>query len=181
MFLIISVTKLKFTMHIYSKPHFPCGCLSTLAPLHSAHVWMRRYLRVVPHTLGESSLMCINTEVSCIYTCTKLHWRGVERRNMHVCRLYYYAPSVRCCWALCVLAIMQSSLPLWLFEHSGSITLCACPDASIPSCCTTCAWWEHAHVYKYGGIMYLDVSRLDLVSLFIKTSGKVLNGKPEHI
>jgi hypothetical protein len=41
-------------------------CLSTLAPLHSAHVWMRRYLRVVPHALGEGTLMCINTEVSCI-------------------------------------------------------------------------------------------------------------------
>jgi hypothetical protein len=57
------------------------------------------------------------------------------RRNMHVCRLYYYAPSLRCCWALCgvvngcLLAIMQSSLPLWLFELSGPITLCACLDA----------------------------------------------------
>jgi hypothetical protein len=38
---------------------FPCGCLSTLAPLHSAHVWMRRCLRVVPHAFGESTLMCM--------------------------------------------------------------------------------------------------------------------------
>jgi hypothetical protein len=65
-------------------------------------------------------------------------------------------------WVLCgvvngwLLVIMQSSLPLWLFEHSGPITLCTCLDASIPSCCTTCAWWEHTHVYKYRGIMYLD-------------------------
>jgi hypothetical protein len=44
------------------KAHFPCGCLSTLAPLHSAHVWMRRCFRVVPHALGESTLMCINTK-----------------------------------------------------------------------------------------------------------------------
>jgi hypothetical protein len=35
----------------------------------------------------------------------------------------------------------KSSLPLWLFEHSGPITLCACLDASIASSCTTCAWW----------------------------------------
>ena len=26
-----------------------------------------------------------------------IYIRGVERRNMHVCRLYYYAPSLRCC------------------------------------------------------------------------------------
>ena len=29
----------------------------------------------------------------------------------------------------CPLAIMQSSLPPWLFEHSGPMSLCACLDA----------------------------------------------------
>ena len=31
----------------------------------------------------------------------------------------------------CSLAIMQSSLPSWLFEHSGPMSLCACLDASM--------------------------------------------------
>jgi hypothetical protein len=30
-----------------------------------------------------------------------------------------------------IIARMQSSLPLWLFEHSGPITLCVCLEASI--------------------------------------------------
>jgi hypothetical protein len=38
----------------------------------------------------------------------------------------------------CQLAIMQSSIPMWFFEHSGPITLCACLDALMSSCCTTC-------------------------------------------
>jgi hypothetical protein len=69
----------------YSQPQ---GCLSTLAPLRSAHVWMRRCLRVV----GESTLMCIT--LMYILMCTKLHWRGVEHRNMHVCRLCVRALQV---------------------------------------------------------------------------------------
>ena len=65
---------------------------------------------------------------------------------MHVSRLYYYVPSLRCCCALggvvngCLLAIIQSSLPLWSFEHSGPITLCACLDALMSSC--------HTHRYR---------------------------------
>jgi hypothetical protein len=34
---------------------------------------MHRCLCVLPHAFGESTLMCINTNVSCVYKCTKLH------------------------------------------------------------------------------------------------------------
>ena len=40
----------------------------------------------------------------------------------------------------CLNAIMQSPLPLRLFEHSGPMTLCACPHVLVVLCCTACAW-----------------------------------------
>ena len=43
----------------------------------------------------------------------------------------------------CPLAIMQSSLPLWSFEHSDHMTLCACLDALMPRAV------PHAHVIDY--------------------------------
>jgi hypothetical protein len=46
----------------------------------------------------------------------------------------------RSCVNGCLLAIIQSSLPLWSFEHSGPITLCACLDALMSSC--------HTHRYR---------------------------------
>ena len=96
-------------------------------------------------------------------------------RNMHVCRLYYYASSLRCCWALCgvvnwcLLAIMQSSLPLWSFEqlHSGSITLCACLDALRSSCCTTCLGESKLMGYKYVNVwIALNFGKQLVVSRF---------------
>ena len=34
-------------------------------------------------------ITCISVMQLHVWMCTKLHWWGVERRNMHVCRLYY--------------------------------------------------------------------------------------------
>ena len=68
---------------------FPWGRLSTLALWRSAHVRMCWLCRVVSRALGESKFTCINTMQLHMWMCTKLHWWGVERRKMHVCRLYY--------------------------------------------------------------------------------------------
>ena len=35
------------------KAHFPCGHLSSMSPLHSTHVWMRRYRRIMRARLIE--------------------------------------------------------------------------------------------------------------------------------
>ena len=40
----------------------------------------------------------------------------------------------------CSFAILQSPRPLWSFEHSGPMTLCACVDALMSPCCTACVW-----------------------------------------
>ena len=40
----------------------------------------------------------------------------------------------------CPLAILQSSLPSWLFEHSGPMTLCACLGVLTWPGCPTCVW-----------------------------------------
>ena len=41
---------------------------------------------------------------------------------------------------------MQSSLPLWSFEHSGPITLCACLDAlsrrAVPHALVRASSWD---------------------------------------
>jgi hypothetical protein len=42
---------------------------------------------------------------------------------------------------------------MWYFELSGpcnSVHVCQ-SGALMSLCCTTCAWWEQAHEYKYGG------------------------------
>jgi hypothetical protein len=54
----------------------------------------------------------------------------------------------------CLLAIMQSSLLLWSFEHSGPITLYACLDA-LSSCCTTCLGESKLMGYKYESYEYI--------------------------
>ena len=40
----------------------------------------------------------------------------------------------------CSFALLQSPRPLWSFEHSGTMTLCACVDALVSPCCTACVW-----------------------------------------
>ena len=125
--------------------------LYTWACSHQAHVVQHESIDASRHAQSvmgpecsnnhKGSELCIWWEHDHVYKYERIMYldvlvqRGVERRNMHICRLYYYAPSLRCCWAFfgvvngCLLATMQSSLPLWLFEHSDHITLCACLDA----------------------------------------------------
>lgn len=63
----------------------------------------------------------------------------------------------RSCVNGCLLAIIQSSLPLWSFGLSGPITLCATAylDALISSC-SKLMW------YKYERLTYLDVYKAAL-------------------
>ena len=76
----------------YCKARVPCGRLSTLAPWHSAHAWMRWCLRVAPHASGESTLMWLNTGSSRIYVRTKLHWWGVNAETcMYADDIYIYS------------------------------------------------------------------------------------------
>jgi hypothetical protein len=54
----------------------------------------------------------------------------VHQHGKYFIFIKYYAPSLRCCKELCgvnwcLLATMQSLLPLWLFEHSAPMKLCA--------------------------------------------------------
>ena len=58
---------------------------------------------------------------------------------------------------------MQSSRPLWWFEHSGPMTLCACVDALMSPCCTACVWCEHSHVVIYGVITDLRTYKAALM------------------
>ena len=128
----------------HSGPMTLCACLESLVSLCcTTCVWWEQ---IHVYKYGDHH----------VPACTKaaLTRRGTPK-HAHVCRLYYYAPSLRCCWALCgvhgcPLAIMQSSLPLWSLEHSGPMTLCACLESLVSLCCTTCVWWEQIHVYKYG-------------------------------
>ena len=65
----------------HSDPMSLCACLDALMA------------RVVPHALGKASVMYINTKViACLHV-----YQAALMRRMHVCRLYYYAPSLRCC------------------------------------------------------------------------------------
>ena len=156
----------------YCKARVPCGRLSTLAPWHSAHAWMRWCLRVAPHASGESTLMWLNTEPSRIYAHTKLHWWGVNAETcmyadgITLLHLGVVEHSVRRASG-CSFAILQSPRPLWSFEHSGPMTLCACVDALVSPCCTACVWWEHSHVVKYGAITYLRTYKAALIIIII--------------
>ena len=58
------------------------------------------------------------------------------------------------------IAIMQSPLPLRSFEHSGPMTLCACPHV-LP--CTACIWWEQVHAYKCNAATCVDVYQAALM------------------
>ena len=60
-------------------------------------------------------------------------------------------------WSFEHSAIMQSSLHLWSFEHSGPVTLCACLNALMSSCCAACLGESKFMRYKYECIAYLDV------------------------
>ncbi len=76
----------------YCKARVPLAHLSTLAPWHSAHAWMRWCLRVAPHASGESTLMWLNTGSSRMYACTKLHWWGVNAETcMYADGIYIYS------------------------------------------------------------------------------------------
>ncbi len=91
-------------------------------------------LRVAPHASGESTLMWLNAGSSRIYVRTKLHWWGVNAETcmyadgITLLHLGVVEHSVRGASG-CSFAILQSPRPLWLFEHSGPMTLCACVDA----------------------------------------------------
>jgi hypothetical protein len=61
-----------------------------------------------------------------------------------------------------VLSIIQSSLLLWSFEHSVSVTPCACLDALMASCCTACIGESKFMRCKYEGIAYLDLCQAAL-------------------
>ena len=88
----------------------------------SAHDHMCWLCCIVPRALGETKFTCINPIQLPKWMCTKLHWWGVERRNMHVSRFFYNASSLRCCRAL---SSRLNTLALW---HS--------------------ALWEQVHVYN---------------------------------
>ncbi len=100
-----------------------------------------------------------------IHACAECHGARVLKRPQGTRALQYIYISVDSVRRAsgCSFAILQSSHPLWSFEHSCPMTLCACVDALMSPCCTACVWWEHSHVVKYGVITYLRTYKATLM------------------
>jgi hypothetical protein len=113
-------------------------------------------------------ISCSTLEINLVFPRTMYYSLSIYIyiHNQHTNTLPHFGVvehSVELLMGVHAIAIMQSSLLLWvvwaLWPHA-TLRMSGCVGGP---CCTTCAWWEQLHVYIYGcHHAYLDVYQASL-------------------